>query len=218
MIQFFQVCKTYPGQIMALLDINFSIEHGEFVFLTGPSGAGKTTLLKLIIRAERPDGGEILVNGRNVARLKHAQIAPLRREVGFVFQDFKLLHHKSVGANIGLALEAAGYNPKQIPKRIRHVLRLVGLNETVTNQLPHKLSGGEQQRVAVARAIVNAPPIVLADEPTGNLDPDLTVEIMDLLQRINELGTTVLVATHNTGLVNRYRKRVLRIQRGGLVS
>jgi len=218
MIRFFQVYKTYPGQILALSDINFNIDEGEFVFLTGPSGAGKTTLLKLIIRAERPDRGEILVNGRNVARLKYSQIAPLRREVGFVFQDFKLLHHRSVAANIGLALEVVGYNPKQIPKRIRHVLRLVGLNETVTNQLPHKLSGGEQQRVAIARAIVNAPPILLADEPTGNLDPDLTVEIMDLLQRINELGTTILVATHNTSLVSRYRKRVLRIQQGGLMS
>jgi len=218
MIHFFQVYKTYPGNMDALADISFSVDDGEFVFVTGPSGAGKTTLLKLMIRAEQPDRGEILVNGRNVARLKNSQIPPLRREVGFVFQDFKLLHYKTVYANIALVLEALGHKQKDIPKRIRQVLRVVRLDERVMKQTPVKISGGEQQRVAIARALVNAPSILLADEPTGNLDPRLTVEIIDLLERINEFGTTVLVATHDTSLVAKYRKRALTLDRGRLVA
>ncbi len=218
MIQFFQVYKTYPGNIQALADISFKIEEGEFVFITGPSGAGKTTLLKLIIRAERPDRGEILVKGRNVTRLKGSQIPLLRREVGFVFQDFKLLNHKTVYENIALVLEVLGYKKREIPKRVRQALRLVGLEEWVIKHPPPKLSGGEQQRVATARALVNAPSILLADEPTGNLDPGLTVEVMDLLERVNNLGTTVLVATHDTNLVAKYKKRSLPLYRGKLVG
>ncbi|RLB07265.1 MAG: cell division ATP-binding protein FtsE [Deltaproteobacteria bacterium] len=218
MIQFFQVYKTYPGNIEALADISFKIEKGEFVFITGPSGAGKTTLLKLIIRAERPDRGEILVKGRNVTRLKNSQIPFLRRGVGFVFQDFKLLNHKTVYENISLVLEALGYKKREIPKRVRQILRVVGLEERVVKQTPFKLSGGEQQRVAIARALVNTPSILLADEPTGNLDPGLTVEIMDLLEKVNYLGTTVVVATHDTNLVARYKKRALPLYKGRLVG
>lgn len=218
MVQFFQVYRTYPGNIQALADISFKIEKGEFVFITGPSGAGKTTLLKLIILAEKPDRGEILVNGRNVTRLKNSQIPFLRREVGFVFQDFKLLNRKTVYENIALVSEALGYKKKEVPKRVRQTLRVVGLEERVVKQTPLKLSGGEQQRVAIARALVNAPSILLADEPTGNLDPGLTVEIMDVLEKVNYLGTTVVVATHNTNLVAKYKKRALPLYRGRLVG
>ena len=218
MIQFFRVYKTYPGNIRAPVNISFKIEKGEFVFVTGPSGAGKTTLLKLIIRAERPDQGEIVVNKRNVARLRHSQIPTLRREIGFVFQDFKLLNHKSVYDNIALVLRAVGHNKREIPKRVRQVLRVVGLEEWVLKQPPLKLSGGEQQRVAIARALLNTPAIILADEPTGNLDPDLTVEIMDLLEKVNTLGTTVVVATHDRSLVAQYNKRTIPLYRGQVAA
>jgi cell division transport system ATP-binding protein len=214
MIQFFQVYKTYQANILALINISFKIEQGDFVFVTGPSGAGKTTLLKLIIRAERPDQGEILVNKRNVTRLKNSQIPALRREVGFVFQDFKLLNNKTVYDNIALVLRALGHKKREIPKRIRQVLRVVGLDERVLKQPPLKLSGGEQQRVAIARALINTPSIILADEPTGNLDPELTVEIMDLLEKVNNLGTTVVVATHDTSLVDKYQKRTIPLYKG----
>jgi cell division transport system ATP-binding protein len=217
MIQFFRVYKTYPGNIKALTDISFAIQKGEFVFVTGPSGAGKTTLLKLIIRVEKPDQGEILVNKRNLSRLKNSQIPLLRREVGFIFQDFKLLNNKSVYDNIALVLRALGHNKREIPKRVRQVMKVVGLEEWVLKHSPLKLSGGEQQRVAIARALANTPSIILADEPTGNLDPELTVEIMDFLEKINTLGTTVVVATHNTGLVAQYNKRTIPLYRGELV-
>jgi cell division transport system ATP-binding protein len=218
MIQFFQVYKTYPGTIKALANISFKIEKGEFVFVTGPSGAGKTTLLKLIIRAERPDRGEILVNKRNVSRLKNSQIPMLRRTIGFVFQDFKLLNNKTVYDNVALVLRAVGHNKREIPKRVRQVLRVVGLEDWVLRQFPLKLSGGEQQRVAIARALINTPSLILADEPTGNLDPELTVEIMNLLQKVNTLGTTVVVATHNTNLVSQYQKRTIPLYRGKMAA
>lgn len=218
MIQFFQVYKTYPGNITALTNISFKIERGEFVFVTGPSGAGKTTLLKLIIRVERPDHGEILVNKRNVGRLRNSQVPFLRREVGFVFQDFKLLDNKTVYDNIALVLRALGHKKREIPKRVRQVLRVVGLEDWVLKQPPLKLSGGEQQRVAIARALLNTPAIILADEPTGNLDPGLTVEIMDLLEKVNALGTTVVVATHDTTLVAQYKKRTIPLYRGAVVD
>jgi cell division transport system ATP-binding protein len=206
MIQFFQVYKTYPANIPALINISFKIETGDFVFVTGPSGAGKTTLLKLIIRAERPDQGEILVNKRNVTRLKKSQIPALRKEVGFVYN------------NIALVLRALGHKKREIPKRTRQVLRVVGLDEWVLKQPPLKLSGGEQQRVAIARALINTPSIILADEPTGNLDPELTVEIIDLLEKVNNLGTTVVVATHDTSLVERYQKRTIPLYKGKVVA
>jgi cell division transport system ATP-binding protein len=218
MIQFFKVSKTYPGNIRALANVSFKIGKGEFVFVTGPSGAGKTTLLKLIIRVERPDQGEILVNKRNLSRIKNSQIPQLRREVGFVFQDFKLLNSKTVYDNIALVLRALGYNKREIPKRVRQVLKVVGLDERVLGQPPQKLSGGEQQRVAIARALANTPSIILADEPTGNLDPELTVEIMDLLEKVNNLGTTIVVATHNTSLVAQYKKRTIPLYRGEMAA
>jgi cell division transport system ATP-binding protein len=218
MIQFFQVHKTYQGAIKALANISFKIEEGEFVFVTGPSGAGKTTLLKLIIRAERPDRGEILVNKRNVSRLKNSQIPMLRRMIGFVFQDFKLLNNKTVYDNLALVLRAVGYNKREIPKRVRQVLRVGGLEDWVLRQFPLKLSGGEQQRVAIARALINTPSIILADEPTGNLDPALTVEIMNLLEKVNTLGTTVVVATHDTNLVSQYQKRTIPLYRGKMAA
>ena len=218
MIQFFQVYKAYPGNITALTNISFKIAKGEFVFVTGPSGAGKTTLLKLIIRVERPDQGEILVNKRNVTRLKNSQVPSLRREVGFVFQDFKLLNNKTVYDNIALVLRALRHKKREIPKRVRQVLRVVGLEEWVLKQPPLKLSGGEQQRVAIARALLNTPAIILADEPTGNLDPGLTVEIMGLLEKINALGTTVVVATHDTSLVAQYNKRTIPLYQGQLAA
>jgi cell division transport system ATP-binding protein len=218
MIQFFRVFKTYPGNIKALANISFTIQKGEFVFVTGPSGAGKTTLLKLIIRVEKPDQGEILVNKRNLSRLRNSQIPLLRREIGFIFQDFKLLNNKSVYDNIALVLRALRHNKREIPKRVRQVLKVVGLEERVLRYPPLKLSGGEQQRVAIARALANTPSIILADEPTGNLDPELTTEIMDLLEKVNTLGTTVVVATHNPGLVDQYNKRTIPLYRGELAA
>jgi cell division transport system ATP-binding protein len=201
MIQFFQVYKTYQENITALINISFKVEQGEFVFVS-----------------ERPDQGEILVNKRNVARLKNSQIPLLRREVGFVFQDFKLLNNKTVYENIALVLRALGHDKRKIPKRARQVLRVVGLEEWVLKQPPLKLSGGEQQRVAIARALLNTPPIILADEPTGNLDPELTVEIMDLLEKVNDLGTTVVVATHDTNLMEKYQKRTIPLYRGKIAG
>jgi cell division transport system ATP-binding protein len=218
MIQFFRVYKTYPGNIKALVNINFAIEKGEFVFVTGPSGAGKTTLLKLIIRLEKPDQGEILVNKRNLSRLKGSQIPQLRREIGFIFQDFKLLNNRSAYDNIALVLRALGYNKRDIPKRVRQVMKVVGLEEGVLKHPPLKLSGGEQQRIAIARALVNTPSIILADEPTGNLDPELAVQIMNLLEKVNTFGTTVVVATHNTSLVAQHNKRTIPLYRGELAA
>ena len=214
MIQFYHVSKVFPANIQALSDITLQVNKGEFIFLTGPSGAGKTTLLKLIYCEESPTRGEILVNGINISRIKHSQIPYLRRNIGIVFQDFKLLNNKTVSDNIALVLRALGHKKREIPKRIRQVLRVVGLDERVLRQPPLKLSGGEQQRVAIARALINTPPIILADEPTGNLDPDLTVEIMDLLEKVNNLGTTVVVATHDTSLVDKYQKRTIPLYKG----
>jgi cell division transport system ATP-binding protein len=218
MIHLFRVHKTYPGNVPALVDINCSIARGEFVFITGPSGAGKTTLLKLLIASEQPDQGEILVNGRNIGRLKGSQVATLRREIGFVFQDFKLIPAKTIYENIALVPEAVGLSQRETARRVRQILRTVGLEDGIMKQTPQKISGGEQQRVAIARALVNAPAILLADEPTGNLDPVLTVEIMNLLQEVSRYGTTVVVATHDTTLIARYGRRVLTLNQGRLVS
>ncbi|RLA96182.1 MAG: cell division ATP-binding protein FtsE [Deltaproteobacteria bacterium] len=218
MIRFFRVSKTYPGGVTALEDVSFTVAKGEFVFVTGPSGAGKTTLLKLMILAEHPDRGEILIDGLNITRLPPSKVPYLRRKVGFVFQDFKLLRDRTVFENVALPLEVAGYSPKRMEKRIRQVLRLVGLHDGYLGQFPPRLSGGEQQRVASARALINNPPILVADEPTGNLDPELTIEIMDLFEKTHRLGTTVIVATHDTSLVARYRKRAIALRKGRVVE
>ncbi len=217
-IRFFSVTKIYPGGVEAIKGASFSIRKGEFVFVTGPSGAGKTTLLKLMILAERPERGEILVDGTNITRLRRSQIYRLRRKVGFVFQDFKLLKDRTVFENICLPLEVIGYPLTKMEKRVRRLLKLVSLDEKVLNLPPLYLSGGEQQRVAIARALINNPSILLADEPTGNLDPALTIEIMDLLMKVNQVGTTVVVATHDDSLVNRYRRRTIVLRRGEIVA
>lgn len=218
MVQFFGVSKTYPGGIRALEGISFSVSKGEFVFVTGPSGAGKTTLLKLIILAERPDRGEILLDGVNITRLPRSRIPHLRRKVGFVFQDFKLVRDRTVFENVALPLEIAGFPLKRMRRRIEQALRLVGIDPKLFGQFPQRLSGGEQQRVAIARALVSNPPLIIADEPTGNLDPDLTLEVMDLFEKINLAGTTLIVATHDTTIISRYRKRTLVLQKGRLVA
>ena len=217
MIQMFHVTKAFGNDPPTLVDINLDINKGEFVFLTGPSGAGKTTLLKLVFLAERATRGQVLVAGRNVARLRESGIPYLRRNIGVVFQDFKLLPNRSVAENVGFALDVIGTPREIVRQKAVKILKRVGL-EHKANALPPKLSGGEQQRVVIARALVNDPAILLADEPTGNLDPALTVEIMDLLCDVNARGTTVVVATHDASLIERYQKRTLRLEHGSLVS
>ena len=217
MIQMFHVTKAYPGDPPVLTDINLDVQKGEFVFLTGPSGAGKSTLLKLMFVAERPSRGQVLIGGRNVARLRESGIPYLRRNIGVVFQDFKLLPNRTVGDNVGFALDVIGTPRDIVRNKALKALKSVGL-EHKAEVLPPRLSGGEQQRVVIARALVNDPAILLADEPTGNLDPRLTVEIMDLLCDVNARGTTVVVATHDASLIERYQKRTLRLERGTLVA
>lgn len=214
MIQAFHVTKVYDaGDRPALRDVSFSIEKGEFVFLTGPSGAGKTTLLRLMFGAERPTRGQLFVNHRNVATLNRRALPQLRREVGVVFQDFKLISTQTVAENVAYTLHVVGVPEREIRRRVTRVLAAVGLVHRAFS-LPAKLSGGEQQRVAIARALVNDPVVLLADEPTGNLDADLTREIMELLEEANARGTTVLVATHDRMLISRYGKRVLTLHQG----
>ena len=221
MIQIYGLSKTYPGGIRALEGVSFSVNKGEFVFVTGPSGAGKTTLLRLILLAEKPDRGEIIFEGVNItrlARLGRKAIYQFRRKIGFVFQDFKLIPHLTVFENVALPLEISGYPLKKVKKRVEQALRLVGLDNKLFDQLPPTLSGGEQQRVAIARAIVSNPPLIIADEPTGNLDPDLTVEIMNLFDKINLTGTTLIVATHDRSIIERYRKRTIFLHKGRIVG
>lgn len=217
MIQMFHVTKAYPGDPPVLKDVNLAIAKAEFVFLSGPSGAGKSTLLKLMFLAERPTKGQILIAGRNIARVRESSIPYLRRNIGVVFQDFKLLPTRTVAENVGFALDVLGVMRDEVRERSVKMLRRVGL-EHKADVSPLKLSGGEQQRVSLARALVNQPAMLLADEPTGNLDPTLTVEIMDLLCDVNAQGTTVIVATHDASLIERYQKRTLRLERGALVA
>jgi cell division transport system ATP-binding protein len=212
LIQFFHVYKQYRDQ-PALIDVSLDIDKGEFVFLTGPSGAGKTTLLKLIFCAERTQRGQILVNGRNIARIRDSAVPYLRRNIGVVFQDFKLLTAASVFENVALTLQVLGRSSKEIRRKVMEMLEAVGLEHKAESP-PQRLSGGEQQRVAIARALVNDPAILLADEPTGNLDHEMTLEIMNLLADVNARGTTVFVATHDQALLERYQKRTLTLQQG----
>ena len=216
MIQMYQVSKRYPNGALALQNINLYIEKGEFVFLVGPSGAGKSTFMKLIIRRELPTSGQIIVGGRNVTRLRPWEIPRLRRSVGIVFQDFLLLPNKTAYENVAFALEVTEASPREIKRRVPAALELVGLKHKLSS-LPHQLSGGEQQRVSLARSIVNNPLILLADEPTGNLDPDTSWEIMDLLCEINKRGTTVIMTTHNSNIVDRMKKRVIALENGIIV-
>ncbi len=217
MLQLFHVYKQYRGEAPALADVSLAVEKGEFVFLTGPSGAGKSTLMRLVFCAEAATGGQLIVFGRNVAKVKPSQIPALRRSIGVVFQDFKLLPGRTVAENVAFPLEVRGLAAAEVRRRVTLMLRSVGL-ELKAGKFPLSLSGGEQQRVAVARALVGDPALLLADEPTGNLDPDRTVEVMDLLHAASARGTTVVVATHDRSLLERYRKRVVALERGRVVS
>ena len=213
MIQFSEVSKRYPGGNEALADVSFSLERGEMSFLTGPSGAGKSTLLKLIALIERPSRGQIVVNGQNLAGVRRRQLPGYRRQVGVVFQDHKLLYDRSVFDNVALPLVIAGIEAPEAAKRVRAALDLVGLLHK-EKALPVTLSTGEQQRVGIARAVVYRPPILIADEPTGNLDPELSLEIMQLFRRLNGVGVTVLIASHDRALIERFGGRVLALRTG----
>jgi cell division transport system ATP-binding protein len=213
----YHVSKSYAPGSFALRDASLQLRKGEFVFLTGPSGAGKTTLLRLLFAAERPSEGQIVVLGRNIARLGPRAIPRLRRRIGVVFQDFKLLPRRSVEENVALALEVLGRPRREVRARVYSVLKQLGLQHRRSAH-PLSLSGGEQQRVAIARALVNEPEILLADEPTGNLDPDLTVEIMGLIASAATRGTAVVVATHELALVARSGKRAVRLEAGRIVE
>jgi cell division transport system ATP-binding protein len=216
-IQLFHVTKEYPGDGPALQDVSLEIDKGEFVFLTGASGAGKSTLLKLIFCAEAPTAGQILLFGKNVARVAPAEVPFVRRNIGVVFQDFKLLRDRTVAENVALPLEVRALPDKEVRRRVRALLRSVGL-EHRADKFPPALSGGEQQRVAVARALAADPALLLADEPTGNLDAERTLEVMELLASANARGTTVLIATHDRSLLERYKRRVVQLEHGRLLS
>ena len=217
MIKFKNVTKIYPRQDKAALDgVNLDIEKGEFVFLVGLSGSGKSTFLKLVLREERPSSGVIHVVGKDLNTLSANKVPELRRQVGTVFQDFRLLPNKTVAENVAFTLHVLGYSNKQISREVPEVLELVGLEEK-SDRKPSELSGGEQQRVAIARAYVSRPTILIADEPTGNLDPATSVGIMKLLDRINREGTTVVMATHDSGIVDQMRKRVIELEGGHVI-
>jgi cell division transport system ATP-binding protein len=217
MIRFENVTKTYPGQERPALDsVNLEIVKGEFVFLVGLSGSGKSTFLRLILREERPSQGVIHVAGKDLGQLPNHKIPDLRRQVGTVFQDFRLLQNKTISENVAFTLHVLGYSKKEIAREVPEVLELVGL-EDKADRMPTEISGGEQQRVAIARAYVSRPAIIIADEPTGNLDPATSVGIMKLLDRINREGTTVLMATHDAGIVDQMRKRVIELDAGHVI-
>jgi len=216
MIRFETVTKTYKGEVVALREASAEIQRGEFVFLVGPSGSGKSTFIRLINREEIPDAGKILVAGKDVSSLSSWKVPYLRRNIGYVFQDYKLLPKKTVTENVAFALEVIGRPRPIIKRQVPAILELVGLSRKA-DRLPEELSGGEQQRISIARAFVNRPLILLADEPTGNLDPATSVGIMRLLDRINRSGTTVVMATHDRGIVDTMRRRVIELDRGMLV-
>ena len=217
MILFQNVTKIYDNKIVALKDATFRIEKGEFVFIVGPSGAGKSTITKLMTREELPDSGTICVGDFDVCTLHKKQIPYLRRSMGIVFQDFRLLPNKTVYDNVAFAMEVTGAGKRAIRRRIPDVLSMVGLTSKARNY-PHQLSGGEQQRVGIARALANTPHIIIADEPTGNLDNDTAWEIMSILDHINKQGTTVVMVTHSQHIVDEMQKRVIAIEHGSVVS
>ena len=210
------VTKKYNKGITAINNLSIQIKDGEFVYVVGPSGAGKSTFIKMMYREEKATKGRIRVGKYDLMKIKDRQIPYLRRYVGVVFQDFKLLQNKTVYENVAYAMEVIEKSPREIKRRVQEVLELVNLKHRVDN-FPNELSGGEQQRVAIARAIVNTPGILIADEPTGNLDPDTSMEIMDILERINEQGTTIVMATHNSQIVNEKKHRVIAIENGQIV-
>ncbi len=216
MIKLEGVTKVYKGEVLALRDASCDIQKGEFVFLVGQSGSGKSTFLRLLNKEEEPDAGQIYIAGKEIGTLSRWRIPHMRRQIGSIFQDFKLLPNKTVSQNVAFALEVIGRPKHVIADQVPAILDLVGLQEK-THRFPHELSGGEQQRVSIARAFVNRPLILLADEPTGNLDPATSVGIMRLLERINETGTTVVMATHDRGIVDTMRRRVIELNSGEIV-
>jgi cell division transport system ATP-binding protein len=215
MIVFDNVSKTYDPNVEALKDVSFVIEKGEFVFVVGASGSGKSTMIRLLLKELEPTNGRIIVGGRDLTRLKRNRVPQLRRNVGCVFQDFKLLPNRNAAENVAYALKVQGEPRSSIRRKVPEVLNLVGLSHKM-NSLPDELSGGEQQRVSIARAFVNHPPLLICDEPTGNLDPDTSVGIMQLLYRINRSGTTILMVTHDREMVDKMRKRVIALESGRL--
>ncbi len=217
MVEFRNVSKIYDNGTRALHDVSLKIEKGEFVFIVGASGSGKSTFLKLIMREEMPNGGEIIVNGRKLSTLRHRDVPHLRRSMGIVFQDFRLIDKMTVYENVSFAMHVVGASPRNIRKRVPYILSLVGLQDKA-RCYPSELSGGEQQRVALARALVNNPLMIIADEPTGNIDPTLSYEIVELLNEINRRGTTVIMVTHEHSLVKRFRRRVVEINDGCVVA
>ncbi|MGJ7459510.1 cell division ATP-binding protein FtsE [Halomonas sp. MA07-2] len=217
MIVFEHVGKRYGGRFEALANLDFRVRRGEMVFLTGHSGAGKSSLLRLVMRLERPSRGRILVAGHDIDRLHASQVPFYRRQIGVVFQDHQLLHDRSIFHNVALPLEIQGVEPRESARRVRAALDKVGLLHR-ERALPIELSGGEQQRVGIARAVVNKPPLLLADEPTGNLDPQLSADIMTLFEDFNRIGTTVVIASHDLALIARLRHRILRLRDGRLVA
>jgi cell division transport system ATP-binding protein len=215
MIVFESVTKVYDPDVVALRDVSFVIEKGDFVFVVGASGSGKSTIIRLLLKELEPTRGRILVGGRDLNRLKRSKVPLLRRNLGCVFQDFKLLPNRTAAENVAYALKVQGERPEAIRKKVPEALALVGLSHKATS-LPDELSGGEQQRVSIARAVVNHPALLICDEPTGNLDPDTSVGIMQLLYRINRAGTTVLMVTHDREMVDKMRKRVIALEEGRL--
>lgn len=217
LIRISDVQKTYKTGTVALYDIDLTISKGDFVFIIGASGSGKSTLIKMLYREEKPDNGSIIIGGVNVAKLKNRKVYILRRKLGVVFQDFKLLPKLTVFENVAFAMEVFAVDKKKIQKRVMEVLELVGLKGKV-RQYPNQLSGGEQQRLCIARAIVNNPKLLICDEPTGNLDPDTSMGIMKVLDDINKMGTTIVMTTHNRDIVNKMQKRVIVLEEGKIVK
>lgn len=217
MIQFNDVYKSYPNGTNALNGVSFEIQDGEFVFIIGASGAGKSTVIKLLMHEEKPTGGDVIVGDFNIKTMKNSKVPMLRRSMGVVFQDFRLIDTMTVFENVAFAMRAVGASQRTIRRRVPYVLGVVGLGHKAKNY-PPELSGGEQQRVALARALVNNPHLIIADEPTGNVDPEMAREIMELLNQINQNGTTVIVVTHDNTLVNEFNKRVIHIEKGRVTS
>ncbi|RQD67390.1 MAG: cell division ATP-binding protein FtsE [Tindallia sp. MSAO_Bac2] len=216
MIEFRNTSKVYDNGVHALKNINLKINKGEFLFLVGPSGAGKSTFIKLLLREEQATGGKILVDGEDITKLSQRQIPYLRRKISVVFQDFRLLEDKTLYENVAFAMQVTGASPKEIRRQVPMMLGMVGLSDRAS-QYPHQLSGGEKQRVSIARAIVNRPIILIADEPTGNLDPDTAWEVMKVLRHISRRGTTILMATHAKDIVDVMQQRVVALEKGNIV-
>ncbi len=216
MIKFQNVTKIYPPDVMVLEDVSFEIAEGEFVSIVGKSGAGKTTLIRMILGLEHPTHGEVFFNGQNISQLESAELQKIRRKIGTVYQDYKLLSNKTVYENVTYIMEAGGKDNEEIAREVPKVLDIIGLSEKIHN-FPHELSGGEQQRLAIARALVNYPEVIIADEPTGNLDPYNAYEVLALLEKINRAGKTVILSTHDREIINKLGKRVITIENGRLI-